>query len=85
MTRLWILSKEVLMPANRVWPVTQKSEQTEDGEGEKQKVVLSTLSAMTGLPTDFLKSELLLESDYCSLGELRQKVLHYIDQCSQRH
>ena len=76
------------MPTNRVWPVTQKSEQTENRDGrdrEEEKVVLTTLSAMTGLPADFLKSELLLERDEFSLGELRQKVLHYIDHCAQKH
>ena len=76
------------MPTNRVWPVTQESEQTESRDGrdrEGQKVVLTTLSAMTGLPADFLKSELLLENDECSLEELRQKVLHYIDQQVQKH
>lgn len=46
---------------------------------DTMKVSLSSLSEMTGFPVDFIKKELLLETEPVSMQELRQSVLRYLE------
>ncbi len=49
------------------------------GFDENEKVSFSSLSEMTGFPVDFIKKELLLETEPVSMVELRKSVLRYLE------
>ena len=48
------------------------------GVKEEESISLSSLSEMTGFPSDFIKEELLVDMDTFSLNELRKLALKYL-------
>ncbi|MGB0452680.1 MAG: hypothetical protein ACPGJV_03125 [Bacteriovoracaceae bacterium] len=50
-----------------------------ENHSEESNVSLDTISDITGFPVDYIKKELLLESDYVTLGNLRKVMLNYLD------
>lgn len=53
-------------------------EAKESAASHDEQVSLSSLAQMTGFPVDYIKSELLLEKDEVSLGELRKTMVSYL-------
>ncbi len=46
---------------------------------DDEPIALSSLSQLTGFPTEFIKRELLLEKSTISLGELRGSIISYLE------
>ena len=44
-----------------------------------ESIPISSLSNLTGFPTEFIKRELLLENSPISLGDLRKSILNYLE------
>lgn len=42
-------------------------------------VSISSLSSLTGFPTEFIKKELVLEEDVVQMSELRESLLEYLN------
>lgn len=61
-----------------------KGWQNGNGESfsEDQKVPLSSLSELTGFPVDFIKKELLLDSEDLSMRDLRASMINYLNKKS---
>ena len=49
-------------------------------KGEENEVDVQSLSDLTGFPVDFIKKELLIDSEGLTMDELRANVLDYLDQ-----
>lgn len=60
-----------------------KRKQSDETTSEKERVSLSTLSEMTGFPLEFIKKELLIQSDSLSMSELRESVLDYLSRSDE--
>ncbi len=60
-----------------------KRKQSDEVTSEKERVSLSTLSEMTGFPLEFIKKELLIQSDSLSMSELRESVLDYLSRSDE--
>jgi hypothetical protein len=54
-----------------------------NGEDGTQKVPLESLSELTGFPVEFIKKELLLESETLSMSDLRKSMAVYLENTVQ--
>lgn len=46
---------------------------------ETESVSLDSLSLMTGFPADFIKSELIVEGEDLSVGDLRKTMINFLE------
>lgn len=51
----------------------------ETSEVNPTEVQVEELAKLTGFPVEYLKAELLIDGDEIDLGNLREKVLAYLD------
>lgn len=60
-----------------------ESREWANGEDGAQKVPLESLSELTGFPIEFIKKELLLESETLSMNDLRKSMAVYLENTVQ--
>ncbi|MBT7609504.1 MAG: hypothetical protein HN576_07095 [Bacteriovoracaceae bacterium] len=60
----------------------QSKELTNEEDGT-QKVLLESLSELTGFPVEFIKKELLLEGETLSMNDLRKSMAVYLENTVQ--
>lgn len=58
---------------------TQSVTQTQWKERESEQVSIESLSELTGFPVEFIRKELLIDSDQLSMGELRESMVRYLE------
>jgi hypothetical protein len=64
----------IQLRAQARWPQSKEQDLKNRASSESGRIALTSLSMMTGFPTEFIKKELMLDSDEISMEELRVRM-----------